>query len=50
VPDLLVAGRVPGVGPGVLTVLRVVDGPLTSVPGTAERVLDGALPRDGSSD
>ena len=35
VPDLLVASRVPGTGPGVLTVLRVVDGPLASVAGSA---------------
>ena len=49
VPDLLVASRVPGVGPGVLTVLRVVAGPLASVPGTADQVLDGALPRDAST-
>ena len=49
VPDLLVAGRVPGAGPGVLTVLRVAAGPLASVPGTADQVLDGALPRDAST-
>jgi hypothetical protein len=50
VPDLLVASRVPGTGPGVLTVLRVVDGPLANVPGSALQVLDGALPRDASTD
>jgi hypothetical protein len=49
VPDLLVASRVPGTGPGVLTVLRVVAGPLAGVPGRADQVLDGALPRDSSS-
>jgi hypothetical protein len=50
VPDVLVASRVPGAGPGVLTVLRVVDGPLARVPGVALQVLDGALPRDASTD
>jgi hypothetical protein len=49
VPDLLVASRVPGAGPGMLTVLRVVAGPLASAPGTADQVLDGALPRDAST-
>ena len=49
VPDVLVASRVPGTG-GVLTVLRVVDGPLASVAGTSAEVLDGALPRDASTD
>jgi hypothetical protein len=50
VADVLVASRVPGTGPGVLTVLRVVDGPFASVPGTSYQVLDGALPRDASTD
>jgi FG-GAP repeat len=50
VPDVLVASRVAGSARGVLTVLRVVDGPLASAPGTAWEVLDGALPRDASTD
>jgi hypothetical protein len=49
VPDLMVRSRGSFDEPGILTVLRVLDAPLLAGGTTAELVLDGTLPRDGSS-
>jgi len=49
VPDLLVRSRGRYDEPGILTVLRVLDAPLLAGGTTAEPVLDGTLPRGGSS-
>jgi hypothetical protein len=49
VPDLLVAGRGTYGEPRTLAVLRVIDAPLLAGGVTTHAVLDGDLPRDGSS-
>ena len=51
VADLLVLSRSAALGPRMLSVLSVVDGPLGTGPSVAHAVVDGQqVPRDGSSE